>query len=584
MGVHSQVQPIQVSITLPWAENSDSFELLLGSESILVSSAAVQYDSARCHARRILVGIGTFEVEISPEGAEVFVGRVVDNSGTLARFRKGQVTLRLTREWKHGDLRNLGGSSWDVILPMAAPEGNLQLQAMPYEGFSSRGAVGARLWPCSLLVAAYIRRLYAYNPEQLRARLLELGSGSGLCGLVAAAHGATVVLSDGDARVLPLLQRNVAEYARRAGAPRPHVLRVDFANTADVEAVLEQFDRFDFVIASDVLYEHRLVSPFFRAATKLLRTSEALEKSIPTILVAVELRPCGVDLAVAIQEEGQRHGFAVSDVTGQLRMWVLTPPDELQVPPLEERHRLYVVSVQPATLEPEQAARLRPYQPWQVEGKEEWYSRSLEYWSQQEASCCGVLGGHPETSHLDLEGSAAFLNMLQTKNFDTALDCGAGIGRITEGLLLRRCTIVDLLEPCRQLLEEARGRLGGHSNKSYGSARHFLELSLQDTGELPDRYDLIWVQWVLLYLTDADVVETLQRLRRSLSPCGLLVVKENCLLNNSPGLVDQRDASITRSGRCMRDLFAQAGLKLVAEETQKDWPMNLLPVMMFALR
>ena len=535
MELPSQVQPIQVSITIPWAENSESFDLLLGSESILVCSPAVQYDSARRHARRILVGIGTFEVEVSPEGAEVFVGRVVDNSGTLARFQKGQVMLRLTREWKHGDLRNLGGSSWDVILPMAAPEGNLQLQAMPYEGFSSRGAVGARLWPCSLLLAAYIRRLYAYKPDQLRARLLELGSGSGLCGLVAAAHGATVVLSDGDARVLPLLQRKVAEYARRAGAPRPHVLRVDFANTADVEAVLEQFDRFDFVVASDVLYEHRLVAPLFRAATKLLRTSEHLEKSIPTILVAVELRPCGVDLAVAIQEEGQHHGFAVSDVTAQMRMWVVTPPDELQVPPLEERHRLYLVSTQPTTPpEPEQRT-LRPYQPWQAEGREEWYSRSLGYWSQQEASCFGVLGGHPETSELDLEGSAAFLNILQSKNFNTALECGAGIGRITEGLLLRRCTIVDLLEPCSQLLEEARRRLGALSNTSFGSARNFLELSLQDLGELPDHYELIWVQWVLLYLTDSDVVDTLQRLRRSLSPHGFLVVKENCLLNNSPG-------------------------------------------------
>ena len=296
--------------------------------------------------RRVLVGIGAFELEVSPEGAIIYVGSVLaDVSETVARFHRpsrkkvAQVTLRIMRAWKRSDLDTLGLASWDVLLPLAAPEGNLQLQAAPFGGFSSRGAVGARLWPCSLLVTAYLRRLYAYNPQELQVQLLELGSGSGLCGLVAAAHGATVVLSDGDARVLPLLERNAADYTRRHRGPRPQVLRLDFSGSGDVEAAVEQFGRFDFVMASDVLYEHRLVSPFFRSATELLRSSQGESgESSPTILVAVELRPCGVDLAMAIQREGRHHGFVVSDVTDQMQLWVVTPPEDLQVPPLEERH------------------------------------------------------------------------------------------------------------------------------------------------------------------------------------------------------------------------------------------------------
>ena len=42
--------------------------------------------------------------------------------------------------------------------------------------------------------------------------------------------------------------------------------------------------------------------------------------------------------------------------------------------------------------------------------------------------------------------------------FPSALDCGAGVGRITQGLLLDRVTdAVDLLEPCGHLLQERCG-------------------------------------------------------------------------------------------------------------------------------
>ena len=40
--------------------------------------------------------------------------------------------------------------------------------------------------------------------------------------------------------------------------------------------------------------------------------------------------------------------------------------------------------------------------------------------------------------------------------WDTAIDCGAGIGRITKETLLSRFKHVDLLEPAPALLAEAR--------------------------------------------------------------------------------------------------------------------------------
>ena len=39
------------------------------------------------------------------------------------------------------------------------------------------------------------------------------------------------------------------------------------------------------------------------------------------------------------------------------------------------------------------------------------------------------------------------------------------------------------------------------------------------------RYDCIWIQWCLLYLTDADVLTMFDRARRGLKPDGMIVVK-----------------------------------------------------------
>ena len=53
--------------------------------------------------------------------------------------------------------------------------------------------MGAHIWPCGLLLAAFLRRSYAYG-DLKEPKTLELGSGTGLVGLVAAAHGAQAIV------------------------------------------------------------------------------------------------------------------------------------------------------------------------------------------------------------------------------------------------------------------------------------------------------------------------------------------------------------------------------------------------------
>jgi hypothetical protein len=104
---------------------------------------------------------------------------------------------------------------------------------------------------------------------------------------------------------------------------------------------------------------------------------------------------------------------------------------------------------------------------WQQErGKglqENWYGSAISYWSTVPATVDGVLGGFGQVSPVDLTESAAFLDALAAQGCSTAagrdgsraVDCGAGVGRITAGLLMHRFARVDVVEPVQHFLAQA---------------------------------------------------------------------------------------------------------------------------------
>lgn len=94
-------------------------------------------------------------------------------------------------------------------------------------------------------------------------------------------------------------------------------------------------------------------------------------------------------------------------------------------------------------------------------------------------------------------------------------------------------------------------------------------------------YDCIWIQWVLLYLVDSDLIALLKRAKKALATNGLIIIKENH--TRSGFFVDNSDNSITRSDAHFRTIFESAGLKLLKAETQADFPKELFPVTMYAL-
>lgn len=168
-----------------------------------------------------------------------------------------------------------------------------------------------------------------------------------------------------------------------------------------------------------------------------------------------------------------------------------------------------------------------------------------------------------------------------------AVDVGAGVGRVTSDVLLHLVHDVVLVEPVENFLQEAikRGKESeagaisdptlktwkGISDKTKSVT--FIQETLQAfdpshssngttplgrVGYVPPEddsdslFDIIWCQWCLGHLSQADLVEFFKRCKSALRDPenGLIVVKENLCSNTDAGepmiVFDESDSSLTR--------------------------------------
>jgi protein N-terminal methyltransferase len=154
------------------------------------------------------------------------------------------------------------------------------------------------------------------------------------------------------------------------------------------------------------------------------------------------------------------------------------------------------------------------------------------------------------------------------------------MGRISQGLLLPLFGKVDLVEVSSVQLEKARLELGNYSHIG-----RFIHSGLESF--VPDEcyYDCIWVQWVVGYLPDEDLVKFLVRCRSALKPSNssVIVLKEN-VTRDDRYFLDTDDNNVIRSDAQFKSLFAQAGLQLFRQTYQKEFPKELFPVCMYVLK
>lgn len=144
------------------------------------------------------------------------------------------------------------------LLRPVAPDALLDEEAFVADEFLP---YWAELWPAATALADAL-------PDVRGLRVVELGCGLGLPSLVAAANGAHVTATDWAPDAIELLGDN----AERNG----------LAVRAEVRDWREPWpERFDLVLAADVLYERRNVEPVL----------ERLRELAPTALVGLAGRP-----------------------------------------------------------------------------------------------------------------------------------------------------------------------------------------------------------------------------------------------------------------------------------------------------
>ncbi|KAI3336873.1 alpha-N-methyltransferase NTM1 [Xylariaceae sp. AK1471] len=214
---------------------------------------------------------------------------------------------------------------------------------------------------------------------------------------------------------------------------------------------------------------------------------------------------------------------------------------------------------------------------------------SRHYWQGIDASDNGMLGGYGRVSRVDLRGSRSFLAKLGfgrkkgVKAIGRVLEGGAGIGRITFGLLLDLAETVDVVEPIAKFTEALAKREGVGKIFNIG----LEEWRPDEAGDVS--YDVIWNQWCLGHLTDAQLEEYLVLCKSVLSVDedgkvrGVIVVKEN-MSTAGKDVFDDTDSSVTRKEKTFRLIFEKAGLRIVKTELQHGLPSELYPVRMFALK
>ncbi|XP_038961300.1 N-terminal Xaa-Pro-Lys N-methyltransferase 1 isoform X3 [Rattus norvegicus] len=100
-----------------------------------------------------------------------------------------------------------------------------------------------------------------------------------------------------------------------------------------------------------------------------------------------------------------------------------------------------------------------------IEDEKQFYSKAKTYWKQIPPTVDGMLGGYGHISNIDLNSSRKFLQRFLREGpnktgTSCALDCGAGIGRITKRLLLPLFRVVDMVDVTEDFLAKAKTYLG----------------------------------------------------------------------------------------------------------------------------
>ncbi|KAL8091385.1 uncharacterized protein LOC141688904 [Apium graveolens] len=150
-----------------------------------------------------------------------------------------------------------------VVKHLHSIKSNVVIRQFPSQGISFK------LWPAATtLVSLLDNSAFSslFQPSSSKPlRLLELGSGTGIVGIAAAAILGTHVTITDLAHALPNLKFNAEANSKTIGgnAGKLEVAALSWGDDQDMEAVNSQAD-FDIIMGSDLVYHHHLFDPLLR--------------------------------------------------------------------------------------------------------------------------------------------------------------------------------------------------------------------------------------------------------------------------------------------------------------------------------
>lgn len=222
--------------------------------------------------------------------------------------------------------------------------------------------------------------------------------------------------------------------------------------------------------------------------------------------------------------------------------------------------------------------------------KIKWYNVTKDHWSKTEPTFKGMLGGNNMINQIDISTSRNIIDNLINKKFfkpSNALELGAGIGRVTENLLIEYFDDVTLVEQNKAFVDKAKEKLNYYTNKNNKLNITYLEDSMQsivDNSNISNKlYSCIWIQWCIENIDDEDLLNILNKCKLLLKEKGIVYIKENVVEDNEEVKINNIDYSRVRNDKLFKEIFKKAGLKVFKHIRHPEWPSDLMPVSIYIL-
>ncbi|KAF2070990.1 hypothetical protein CYY_007685 [Polysphondylium violaceum] len=154
----------------------------------------------------------------------------------------------------------------------------IEIKGQELQNVNVQPSTGLLPWPASTILSQYISK---FNDNFKDKNIVELGSGVGICGLVASKYASYTVFTDGDPQSNKLLFDNIKDnnhlYKNNSNYSnqQPPIELLSWGKTSSLEDFKEKYNdlQFQVVIGSDLVYVDENIDPLFYTVDKILSTS-----------------------------------------------------------------------------------------------------------------------------------------------------------------------------------------------------------------------------------------------------------------------------------------------------------------------